>query len=1053
MLNGSHRPLRALAMVLFMAFIAGPVQAQFKVSWTADGENLRIVGAKSPEKEYTISRLSVRGGLYLPGEKVMLSLACPAKPAQDATGGSIKAVPFNTGQFDATENGFVHPSGARRIELTGGVPVLETPLSSFKATGDEMSGEVALPDAYGMYALVLARPDGSQTLLGSIARVPKPQARVGRYRQLMGEWGLPGGEPWARVHNDKDVAQALVRAGIGLVRKEIQSGIAKVGDPKDGVNGSLDGFFAANRDAGIEVMITAGCHTDPDRKAAGAWMTRQLPPSYDPQLTQWYANFARRYWTGGESGLWAVEHFNEPWEPEGISGWNSDSQRYRQILKCLHDGVKSVDRRIKVVGTGSVMNTEDKLLAGDSRESIGMLDLLSDHYVSLFAAYGARVAEKYGIVSGETETWGVHSQVLAAQFLTQYLSNGQKWINPAHQDMLWDVAPGNDRDLANHPMKEAKTLGVITPTPSVVAMAVWNAMIQDREFKRLAFTDHVPYLYQFGEDNDARLVLCGRLISINSTRVRDNPWWQLKEGPTGSIRVADPQRVFDVKDLNGNPVPRDTDGSYKLVLDTRAYYLSSAKGAEAVVEAVRAGEVEGLRAVHIAPSGVAGVEAGTTLPVTLHNFLNRTITGRLSAEGLNPQKPVSFTSTTEIPAGAEVAVKIPLSASVFGGLPMQFVFTPDAPGLAPTKWTEVIQPTVISRLTASADSTKWESLPGATVLRPEGDVKGNEIEAIWLPFIQKQKMAIAARRGEVKLGYDQQGLHLVATVDAKSIRQRPRLATRDDDAYFRNLAKDETKFAELRPYAAFLAIRNDGKIWGGEKRQWYVTAADEPGWQEYQNLLKQKPELKRLVESGEAKRWAEAQGQPGKSTEQFKYVYLPGGAGFMDQLPFSGDAFQFAINMDPASEAMTKTHDLKYPSSGLPAYWGAVPDSDYEFSLYQCADGKAELWCLLAPGVPRGHYFPHQERGKINQHAVKAECSVTNANGVTTYRATIPWSELGGKPWSAGSDVGFTFVFNAADGGGVAFGDASGATKTNSLTMHPYWLPKASNTIRWTLLP
>lgn len=1053
MLNGSNRLVRALVMLFVVAFMAAPLQAQFKVSWTTDEENLKIVGAKSIENEYTISRLSVRGGLYLPGEKVTLSLARPAKPAQDATGGKIKAVAFNTSQFDATENGFVHPSGARRIELTAGVPVMETPLSSFKVGGDEMSGEVVLPDAYGMYALVLARPDGTSTLLGSIARVPKPQPRIGPYRQIMGEWGLPGGERWARVHNDKEVAQALTRAGIGLVRKEIQSGIAKVGDPKDGMNGGLDDFFAANRDADIQVMITAGSHTDPDRKAAGAWMTRQLPPSYDPQITQWYANFARRYWSGGESGLWAMEHFNEPWEPEGISGWNSDSQRYRQILKCLHDGVKSVDPRIKVVGTGSVMNTEDKLLSGDSREFIGMLDLLSDHYVSLCAAYGARVAEKYGIASGETETWGVHSQVLVGQFMTQFLSNGQKWINPAHEDMLWDVARGNDRDLANNPMKEAKTVGVITPTPTVVAMAVWNAMIQDREFKRLAFTDHIPYLYQFGEDNDARLVLCGRLISINSKRVQDNPWWQLKEGPTGDFGLPDPQRVIDVRDLNGNPMPREADGGYKLVLDTRSYYLSSAKGAAAVIEAVGAGEVRGLRAVHIAPGGVDGVEAGATLPVTLHNFLNRSVTGQLSAKGLNPRKPVAFASKMEIAAGADAVAKITLAADLFGGLPMQFVFTPDDKALAPTQWTEVIQPTVISRLTASADNTKWESLPGATVFRPEGDVKVDEIEAIWLPFVQKEKMTIAARRGEVKLAYDQTGLHIVATVDAKSIRQRPRLATRDDDAYFRNQARDDAQFAELRPYVKFLAIRNDGKIWGGDKREWYVTASEEPGWKEYQDFLESKPELKRLVKSGEAKRWAEAQGQAGKSTEQFKYVYLPGGAGFEDQLPFNGDSFQFAINVDPASEAMTKTHDLKYPSTGLPAYWGSVPDTDYEFSLYQCSDGKAELWCLLAPGVPRGHYYPHQERGKINQHAVKAECSVTNADGATTYRTTIPWSELGGEAWSAGSDVGFTFVFHAADGGGVAFGEAAGATKSNGLTLHPYWISTPSNTIRWTLMP
>jgi hypothetical protein len=172
----------------------------------------------------------------------------------------------------------------------------------------------------------------------------------------------------------------------------------------------------------------------------------------------------------------------------------------------------------------------------------------------------------------------------------------------------------------------------------------------------------------------------------------------------------------------------------------------------------------------------------------------------------------------------------------------------------------------------------------------------------------------------------------------------------------------------------------------------------------------------------------------------------------MSQLPFEGDSFQFAFDVDAPSEVMTKTHDLRYPAEQIPPLWTAVPDSDYEFSLYLCDDGRAELWCLMAPGIPRGHHFPRQERGKQNQHAVKADCSVTNDGVRTVYSATIPWSALGGKPWTAGTDVGFTFSFNAADGGTVRYGTSMGATKSNSLSMHPYWMPKPSNGIRWTLL-
>jgi len=579
-------------------------------------------------------------------------------------------------------------------------------------------------------------------------------------------------------------------------------------------------------------------------------------------------------------------------------------------------------------------------------------------------------------------------------------------------------------------------------------------MIQDREFKRLAFSGHLPYLYQFGGDADARFVLCGKVTTTGSGRLSDYPWWQVLEGPVGSLIIADPAKTLDIRDLNGNLMPRAADGSIRLTMDTSAYYLSSPQGAAAVIEAVRAGTIAGIRAVHIAPGGVrsGAAHGASVLPVALHNVLNRPLSGRFTAESLDPRAPLSFGSNVDLPAGTAVTVQVPVPGTVSGGRPLKFSFTPAVKELATTPWTEVVQTAVISHATPTSDAKSWDALPGATVLRPEGDVQGSEIEAIWLPFVHKEKVTVPSRRGEVKLAYDDKGLHIYASVDAKAIRRRPRLATRDDNAYFWSQKGAAAKFEQLRPYTKFLATNGEGKIWGGADRAWWVNPAGEPGWKEYQALLAANPGLKERVANGTAKAWAEG-AAAGKTADVCNYADLPGGGGGEENLPYFGDGFQFAIDIDRPEEVMTRTHDLKYPPGTMPAYWTAVPDTDYEFSLYQCTDGKAELWCLLGDGVPRGHYFPRQERGKINQHAVKAECAVVNQGGRTVYSATIPWSELGGKPWTPGSDVGFTFSFNAADGGNVGFGGKSGAIKMNSLTMHPYWLPKPSNTIRWTLLP
>jgi hypothetical protein len=1034
--------VRLTVLILSLGHVIA-ADSVFSRYWFGDPDNLQVVGAGGVEEECLLKELSAPGGVFLPEEKVLVALARPETPQRSLDGAVIEAVGFNTAQFDAKETGFVFLKKARRIARTEGLPAAETPLAKLTLEGGLLKGEIALPQAFGMYALVLRRKEGPPTLIAGLARVAKPQPRLGKFPQMMAEWGLPG------TREDKPAAAALARLGYGLVRRESTAPLARPGDSTGGIDGKMDPFFAACREERIKVMITFG--VGPENEwvfglQGGRSLSRVLPPSRDAELTQGYANFARRYWTGGDSGLWTVEHWNEPWEPNGISGWNGDSRRYRQILKCIHDGVKSVDKRIKVAATCSVMNTEDKLLSGDGRDSMRMVDLMTDHYVSLWAAYGPQVAEREGIVSGETETWGAHSQVLAAQFMTQFLSLGQKWLNPCTSDMLWCPAPSGPADpppAPGTPRRPTPRTLVATPMPTAITLAAWNALIQDRAFKRIAFTGHLPYLYQFGDDGDARFVLCGKVTSTGSGRLRDYPWWQVLEGPNGSIAIPDPDRTIEVRDLNGNPVPRQADGGYTLPMNAVSFFVWSAKGAGAVIAAVKAGTVQGLQAVHISPSWL---KPGA-LSAALHNALNREINGTLAVSSLDKDTPVIFTSPASLAAGADATLTVPLPKGLLRSLPLHFVFTPKETGVLPTEWTEVVQPAVISKATLppSADAKAWEALPGATELRPQGEVAGNYIEAIWLPFVQKEKATVASRQGQVKLAYDDRALYLQAVVDAVGHKPHLRMATRDDDAFFWRNGLEQTLWGKVLPFERFLAVNSRIK-------KEVETAQKDPGWAEWQKLLESDPEAKKQAGDWRAQAWAAGRRKNATAClSDISYAYI--GGDMIDTLPFSGDGFQFAFDVDPAGARLQATHDLKLPAGILPDNWTAVPDSDYEFALYQCQDGKPELWCLLAPGIPRGHFFPRQERGRLNQYAVQAECSVQFEDGRTTYRAAIPWSELGGKPWPAGSDVGVTCTFNAADGGTVVFGERSGATKTNGLSMHPYWLPKPSNTLRWTVMP
>ena len=79
------------------------------------------------------------------------------------------------------------------------------------------------------------------------------------------------------------------------------------------------------------------------------------------------------------------------------------------------------------------------------------------------------------------------------------------------------------------------------------------------------------------------------------------------------------------------------------------------------------------------------------------------------------------------------------------------------------------------------------------------------------------------------------------------------------------------------------------------------------------------------------------------------------------------------------------------------------------------------------------------------------QCVVRREGTVTVYELAIPWTEL--KHWvpRRGSEFGFTFVVRNNDGPHLFYGADKSATKTNGLSLHPYWTAKPSCTVRWVL--
>ena len=78
---------------------------------------------------------------------------------------------------------------------------------------------------------------------------------------------------------------------------------------------------------------------------------------------------------------------------------------------------------------------------------------------------------------------------------------------------------------------------------------------------------------------------------------------------------------------------------------------------------------------------------------------------------------------------------------------------------------------------------------------------------------------------------------------------------------------------------------------------------------------------------------------------------------------------------------------------------------------------------------------------------------VVKRNGsVYLYEMVIPKSAIPNLKLQPGTNFGFTFKIGNGDGANVEYGKNKAVTKTNGLTLHPYWEPHSNCGVRWTLV-
>ena len=994
--------------------------------------NLKAMGCAAADTKYMFVDASRAGNVFYPGESVDLTIKVTRgeKPLKSVT---LAVIEIATRKNKYLE-GWSTMSAPPAVEVLGRRGTRSVPVTVEDkpgATAQWVVKGLPVPARYGTYAVTIA-PNGERPqFLCTLLRAHKPKQGFDVNAPVFGEGQF--------LTHDSQKPEHIRRRAMTLGRLGIKGVRIELGWSEDEKRGTdwrrFDALMGALADAKIKALVTMGGHpywTMPLGTMTPACIPEKpdhsCSPKYYDKFQQFIAAFCRRYWKGGNGSLWAVEHWNEPWEGISISGWESDSRHYRELMKRIAAAARSVDPRIKTAAACSIMNTEDKFLVGEDRQELAKLvDLFTDHYVPPRTSYGPMVAKFWGKESTDTETWIAATEVLLPQIVAQFLACGQDRMTPWHPAMTYFNVPGSPMTFQ-------------MPNPVALASNVFNVFVTGRTFQRMLFMEHLPWAFQFGTGDDAVVVLFGKLYAPHGGNIKDVLWWQLQLHEGGTIEIDNADGRLEFYDIAGN---REFQGRKKVLLpmDHLSRYIRCPRGgARLIAERLRSARIQDVRPVEIilrdftAPvdSPAAAVE------VTLHNLLNRPIQGTLKVTPPKGIRMKSDRASVSLKAGKTATFRLPI-AKASPSPTNAYLFACEFTGEAgKADWKEALHVLLARRGTKTIDGELDDWAGDLGVMVDAKLQKVDPTERAWLPFVKAADARPDGSFAEVKLAWDDKNLYVAAGVhDPNGLVAHQRLATWDEDQYFRGAA-DDAVCETLRAYEKF--VRADMR-----NKDVAARMKADPKWAEYQKLLAANADAAAAVKTNAARVYFEARRRNPKATfAEASHVYkkVP-----WNEAAWAGDTLQLGFDV-----LKDYYYNMKPDTDRVPYGFHAMPDTDYEFSAYRCLDGKSELWRLLAPGMARCHYYPRQPRAKFGPGPVAGSRHVVRHSGkVTTYELAIPWSEL--KRWrpKAGQTFGFIFRVNNNDGPALTFGTDKSAVKTNGLSLHPYWVAKPGCAVRWAL--
>ena len=617
---------------------------------------------------------------------------------------------------------------------------------------------------FGAYAVIVDIPGKGRQGVATFVRIhpPNPLVGDGRGSPIIVSWfGDTGEFPY------------MARIGYKWVRTDgfpNWNGVATrnhLGGP-DGPfdwtrsDATMDGF----RQNKLWVLSNMYGGPDDATTAANRKAFNMVPlPMYDDTWGLFVQEAVRRYCGPDGSGpLQIIDYYNEPWDGGGISGWKSDTPRYRTIYKIIYDHAKKASSHILVGGTSSIMNTCDKLLTLKNWQKSFGIDVSTDHYVQPHMMQGPRIAATFGAASMDTETWCGKLDEQQMALAAHFLACGQTKVTPQHfpSQLPWTNGPGG-------PM-----FGCLA-----AASNEFLDITAGRTFTRACFLTHLPWLYQWGEGKTATYILSGDHTRLNNGR----PQLYSQIVADGTITIDSLGGKLKAYDLYGNLYPTKA-GKYTLPCGFRNVYMEApGLDPQKLIDAVDQGRMEGIKPVEmflddfIVPAGQV-----RTVDVEVHNVLNRAISGTLT---LTPPDGVKL-------GGAAIPVTLQPGESKKLQFPVQ-ILQPDPANAYPMKLSfegpdgkaEVSDALHVNTITyghPTVDGTLDTWKDAAPVINYGKDEKGNFVETAWKPWEKQTDLSKGV--SETRFMWDENFLYIAVRERNKDWAPKPRLSTRDDNSYF-----------------------------------------------------------------------------------------------------------------------------------------------------------------------------------------------------------------------------------------------------------------------------